>query len=198
MVFHQPEIFRDLIILDQSWALDAIYAAFHRSSTLPLIRDRGTFSRTDLEALVWQDKPVEEQRLFLNMMVSCGICFKYRETKGEEPFYLALDLLPPFDRVSSRLERWKEKAETLTLRLDYRFLHQTILRNLLSHVGSDAREAAVYWKSGLYLYDRGSDAQLLVREERPGRAEGQGSGAVVLQAEGRDPAGLLRKLRVDP
>ena len=173
VVFHQREIFRNLIILDQSWALDAIYAAFHRSSTLPAIREHGRFTRLDLEILVWGDKPLEEQRLFLSMMESCGISFKYRETQGEEPLYLAPDLLPPFEQVSSRLQHWKEKAETLAVRLDYRFLHQAILRNLLSRVGSDAREAAVYWKYGLHLYDRRSDAQLLVREERPARAEGR-------------------------
>jgi internalin A len=37
VVFHSPDLFHDRIILDQSWALDAVYAVFDRGSTYPLI-----------------------------------------------------------------------------------------------------------------------------------------------------------------
>ena len=32
-VFHRPGLFEDRIVLDQGWALDAIYAIFNRTST---------------------------------------------------------------------------------------------------------------------------------------------------------------------
>ncbi len=36
IVFHRPGLFHDSIVLDQSWALDAIYAVFHRRPDLPV------------------------------------------------------------------------------------------------------------------------------------------------------------------
>src|ERR1700732_253469 len=67
------------IILDQSWALEAIYALFNRTTSYPkLLRRRGRFYRDDLETLVWKNYSVEEQREFLRMMLACGICFVHR------------------------------------------------------------------------------------------------------------------------
>jgi len=34
VVFHSPGLFHDRIILDQSWALDAVYAVFDRGTSL--------------------------------------------------------------------------------------------------------------------------------------------------------------------
>src|SRR5207245_195175 len=78
VVFYRPGLFEDRIILDQAWALDAIYTIFDRQRTLPhLLRD-GRFTRRLLEHLVWKEKGYseEEQETFLALMESCGICFR--------------------------------------------------------------------------------------------------------------------------
>jgi internalin A len=79
VVFYRPGLFSDRIVLDQNWALEAIYAIFNREKILPLLRGYGRFSRKDLEALIWSGYTPEEQKVFLGMMESCGICFKVRE-----------------------------------------------------------------------------------------------------------------------
>ena len=79
VVFYRPGLFGDRIVLDQNWALEAIYAIFDRKKILPLLRGYGRFSRDDLEALIWSDYTPEEQKVFLGMMESCGICFKVRK-----------------------------------------------------------------------------------------------------------------------
>lgn len=79
VVFYRPGLFSDRIILDQNWALEAIYALFDRKKILPLLRGYGRFNRADLEALIWSGYTPEEQNVFLGMMESCGICFRVRE-----------------------------------------------------------------------------------------------------------------------
>ena len=69
IVFHHPGLFRNSIVLDQGWALDAIYAVFNREKCYrELKRLRGRFTRPLLELLVWGEHSVAEQRLFLGMM----------------------------------------------------------------------------------------------------------------------------------
>ena len=55
VVFYRQGLFDDQIILDQAWALDAIYAAFDRELCYrQLMWTRGRFTRALLESLVWQ------------------------------------------------------------------------------------------------------------------------------------------------
>src|SRR5262249_13118790 len=62
IVFYRPGLFDDRIILDQAWALEAIYAVFNRESCYRLLRHlRGRFTRAILEALVWRDYSAAEQ-----------------------------------------------------------------------------------------------------------------------------------------
>ena len=92
-------LFASRIVLDQSWALDAIYAVFDRERSLKAIRwTGGRFIRWQLGALVWPEHSDAEQKLSISMMRSCGICFLHRrfadgddEDSGED---IVPDLLP--------------------------------------------------------------------------------------------------------
>ena len=96
---------------------------------------------------------VEEQRLFLSLMRSCGICFVHRgAAHGDsvEPAYIAPDLLPERHAVATELAgRWSEDADA-TVRLDYGFdfLHHAVIRTLISEAGDLAGELGVYWRTG--------------------------------------------------
>ena len=98
VVFHSPDLFHNRILLDQSWALDAVYAVFDRGSTYPLIKaNDGRLWPSLLAATVWREYEPEAQKLFLSLMCTCGIVFPYREADadlGLEAEYLAPDLLP--------------------------------------------------------------------------------------------------------
>jgi internalin A len=99
VVFHSPDLFHNRILLDQSWALDAVYAVFERGSTYPLIKaNDGRLWPSLLAATVWREYEPEAQKLFLSLMGTCGIVFPYRQADadlGLEAEYLAPDLLPP-------------------------------------------------------------------------------------------------------
>ena len=195
VVFYRPDLFSSRIVLDQDWALDAVYTVFDRGRAAPWLRDSGRFTREDLALMVWREHSVEEQRLFLGLMESCGVCFRCGETARGERRYVAPDLLPGFDTVAGRLHAWKEEAGGPALRLRYRFFHPAVVRRLMSEVGGRAGDAAEYWKYGLWLKDGRRNSQLLVRFEDASTHESPGAGALVVQAAGRDALGLLREIR---
>ena len=86
VVFYRGDIFGDRIILDQTWALDAIYSVFNRTESYhQLRRFGGRFTRSLLETLVWRDHSRADQELFLDMMRSCGVCFVRREGERRKP-----------------------------------------------------------------------------------------------------------------
>ena len=83
LVFYRKGLFNDSIILDQGWALEAVYAVFNREkSYVHLKHGHGRFTRTLLDLLVWEQYGKDEQELFLSLMESCGVCFKYRKGGG--------------------------------------------------------------------------------------------------------------------
>jgi internalin A len=136
VIFYRPGLFQNQIILDQNWAMKAIYALFDRKKIQPLLRGYGRFSRTDLEALIWSGYTVEEQKVFLGMMESCGICFKLRKFSDDEWEYIAPDLLPEWsDAQEQLLGRLRDEPPTSERSARYAFLHDGILRNYLSKLG---------------------------------------------------------------
>ena len=68
-VFYRSGLFGDRIVLDQSWASEAIYAVFARTQAYQELRGaRGRFTRPLLGLLVWQQHSDAEQKLLLGMM----------------------------------------------------------------------------------------------------------------------------------
>jgi internalin A len=81
IVFYRPGLFGDRIILDQRWALEAVYAVLHRDKSIARLRgQRGRFTRADLGGWLWneQEHSIADQELFLSFMQQCGICFALR------------------------------------------------------------------------------------------------------------------------
>jgi internalin A len=65
VIFYRPRLFGDRIILDQNWALEAVYSIFHRDKCFKQLKKlHGRFSRKDLELLIWSDYTPEEQNVF--------------------------------------------------------------------------------------------------------------------------------------
>jgi internalin A len=159
LVFYRKGLFHDRIVLDQSWALDAIYSVFHRQRCYQqLIAVGGRFTRPMLETLVWGERghSEAEQELFLSMMTSCGMIFPHRRGDrgtGTEAEYIAPDLLPDRDGVAAQLAgRWEETGETKGLTWRYDFLHPGMSRSLISQIGGRAGQTAVYWRYGVWIF----------------------------------------------
>jgi internalin A len=210
VIFYRPGLFGGRIVLDQNWALEAIYALFDRKKILPLLRGYGRFSRADLEALIWLNYTPEEQNVFLGMMEDCGICFRVRElprasedeNDGEdyedEWEYIAPELLPKWSDVQEQLlGRLRDDPPDATATARYAFLHEGILRGYLSELGEHAGDAAIYWKYGCWFYEQKTRSQVLIESQWDDAASEAGAGNIRFRAWGENAERLI-DLVLDP
>jgi internalin A len=170
IVFYRQDLFEDRIVLDQGWALDAIYAVFNRNRCWrELKRLRGRFTRPLLELLVWGDHSVAEQRLFLDMMRSCGICFVHRrgpERDDDATEYIAPDLLPERSAVQDELDAmWDVAQLTETDEFEFEMLHPGLARGLICEIGGEAGVAALYWRGGVCAYETTTRSHALIEQQ---------------------------------
>ncbi len=196
-VFWREGLFGNRMILDQQWALDAVYAVFDRErcwSTLQ--RYRGRFKRSDLAELAWGAFEPEEQELFLSFMVECGIAFVAQdgdEARKIETEYIAPDLLPTRgDRhVDAELRRsWDEPADREVV-LSYDLLPPGLIRALLSRIGQQAGDDAFYWRDGVMIYDEVTRSRGLIEQHVP---EDGWSGTLRIATERGNALALFDKL----
>jgi len=194
VVFHNPNLFGGQIILDQQWALDAIYTLLDRTRVMPLFRERGRFTRIDLEQLVWGQYSKDEQQTFLGMMEKCDICFRVREL-DDEPVYVAPELLPDEStarRVLVGLLPDGEPDATATAR--FPFLHDGILRGLLAGIGRVAGDRAHYWRFGCFFYDEQTRSKAVIDVLRNASTDGPAGGTIRFRGWGPDAPGVLEPL----
>ena len=195
VVFYQHGLFDDQIILDQGWALEAIYAVFNRDKCLRrLRRQRGRFTQADLAELVWDEAGhgEGEQRLFLDMMVSCGVCFALRETQYDrkrETEYVAPDLLPE-TRGEEIAQKWDASGETFSRAFTYDLLPPGLMRAIISRIGREAGFAGDYWQNGVYVYEKTTGARALIVQTRGA----EWSGTITLSTQRGQAGELLERL----
>ncbi|AGA89923.1 TIR domain-containing protein [Thioflavicoccus mobilis 8321] len=174
MAFYRPRLFDDHLVLDQSWALDAIYAIFTPTGAVcqTLKRLGGRFNRPLLDALLWRARGLsaDDQRSLLGMMQTTGICFLHRRSHNpDETEYIAPDLLPEGRRgappalADELAARWVPiTGKPVTGGFRYPFLPPSIGRAVLSNLGGSSGTTALYWRYGLCLYDSESRASAVV------------------------------------
>lgn len=196
-MFHRPGLFEDRVVLDPSWALDAIYAIFDRESGLvkQIKEQEGRFRADLLARTVWQNFEEGERRLFLSMMVSCGICFLWRERQEGEGGvfreYVAPDLLPePAAVVGEVPVIWSPSAPVREAEFTYPMLHGGLIRTILSLIGKDAGPRALYWRGGVCGYETRLRSRFLIEQDMTGEWEGR----IRLRTQDGDADGLLARL----
>ncbi len=199
-VFYRDDMFNQAIVLDQAWALENIYAVFHRAHSYHHIRAlRGRFTLGLLQDTVWRGKTPTESQVLLDMMRSCEVCFEVRAAdadQGIEAEYIAPELLPEAALLSDSLaaERAKMPADAprAELRWAFGFLHSGHLRAALSRVGRCAGEHAWYWRDGFLGYEVRHRAWLELDVSRDSTGHG---GSVRFQAVGAQVQALLDEVR---
>jgi internalin A len=191
-LFHASGLFGDQIIIDQCWALEAVYAVFERQECAPKIRaERGRFILAMLADTVWRDYTADEQRHFLAMMLQCGMAFDYIEGGRGETIYIAPDQLPDFDDPG--VQRWflrdwdpGDPGRESVIRVP--LLHDGLIRALMVEIGRDAGLSAVYWKDGILFHDTTTRAMAMIAARWP-NPEGW-AGEIVITTQ-RSRAGEL-------
>ncbi len=167
VVFHREDLFGGQIVVDQQWALDAIYTVCDRQRTAPYFFNDGKFTREHLAQLVWGNFKPSEQRVFLDMMVSCGICFRGKKVSSGENEYIAPDWLPGFESKRDVLQSKLDTPADATATAEFRFLHEGIVRTFLAKIGEKAGDNAIYWKYGFWFRADGGEVLAQVTWDDP-------------------------------
>jgi internalin A len=191
-VLYRPEVMPDRIVLDQDWALGAIYTLFDRQGVFQTLRrDGGRFTRGKLALMAWRDRPEAEQRLFLDLMRACRMCFEHRRFEDDAE-YIAPDLLPDRAEVAGNLAAmWDDQAPGEERRVRYKLLHDGLIRAIMARIGQEARLGALYWQGGLAGFEATTRSHYLIEQQR---APGAWDGRIRIATQGGQAALLLERL----
>jgi len=157
VVFYREGYFHDDIILDQEWAIRAVYAIFDRAEGpyRIFLGQQGAFSGEDLKSLVWPNYSENECELFVGFMLSCEICFETTPEKKEygrlplaERSFVAPQLLPP-DIPRSVEDTWLD-GESFYLRYTHEFLHEGVIQRFIVRTQKLAEKRDI-WRRGISL-----------------------------------------------
>lgn len=201
-VFYQEGLFNDQIIIDQRWAIEAIYTIFHREECYQqLQRLNGRFRRLDLDNLVWGSKfNEEEQKLFISFMESCSLCFQINEdSDDEEPEYIAPALLPRSQdsAIAQQRDLWHRlypAEQCFYFSYEHAFLHAGVMQQFITNVGRRYRESALYWQDGVLFEDKTLNALAEIQCIR-GQKENRGQGRIQIEVRGQGCQSLLQAIR---
>ena len=153
------------IILDQAWALEAIYAIYERQRCWTnLLHSRGRFTRHLMGSFLWDKEGYsdEEQRVFINFMCESGICFQVSGREEDDTaVYIAPDALP--EHLDGEQPQPLESPDALHC---YWFpdIAPGFMRALLVALGRKAGINGTYWRTGFAGFSRQKQAHIQVEE----------------------------------
>lgn len=135
--FYRPKLFNNEIIIDQKWAIDAVYTLFDRKGMFMKYQGKGFFKGEDLQ-LSWQDKSQNEQELLVSFMESCKICVEvshhwvdvFINLPFKEREYLAPQLLPD-KLIPNQAEIFPKGAKGIYIKIKHPFLHAGIMQSFI-------------------------------------------------------------------
>ena len=170
VVFYRKGLFQDEIILDQQWAIDAIYTIFNRKANLhyKVLYQKGNFSGQDLEEDIWAEKTEKERELLISFMLSCEICFETSQRNEKWPHlsftertFVAPQLLE--SKKPERFQNYWDGISPLHLRYRQEFLHYGVIQRFIVRTQSKANVQDI-WKYGLLLREGEQKAEVEATE----------------------------------
>ncbi len=189
-LFYYQDHFENQIILDQEWALKAVYAILKRNN---IEQFKGRI-RKDQLIQMWQNDALiqskAEAHIFLNFMKANNIAF-YTENEYwelENPELVIPQLLP--ETPPKRRQTWEKIGEKTCHRIAYNFLHRDIIERFVvqtAHLSRDKSEDI--WRNGLFI-EYGHDDEALIEVQ-----EVEGKKLIHIECVGSSSKELLQKIR---
>ncbi len=198
-IFHKQEMFGGQIVIDQQWALGAIYTIFDRSKAKFLRgKDRdGSFTTGEIREKIWGSEiSQKEADTLISMMVACKICFPWGEKDGE-PAWRAPELLPATRRevetnaIDVVVENYPVAYQHT---FEFELLHDGILRGVMSTVGGEAGKSAFYWRTGFFAAAEKRVVYVMVSENKQQTGAAGTISVKVFANEANEAAGIWNKV----
>lgn len=99
--------------------------------------------------------------------------------------YLAPEFLPTFEQSKNRVKQlWRNERYDVEVRLYYSFLHEGLLRTILSKLGQRIGESGIYWAYGLCFYGSQYNTEVLINSVLPSIESVSTQDYIVLKLEG--------------
>ena len=177
-LFYDKEHLKERVILDQRWAVDAIYVLSNRESRWnireKLWRRHGQFSLSFLARHSWSPAGYlpEEQEMVLQFMLSCGMCFELmsaKEAAEGEPVYVATGFLPAREDFAHRIPEIQQ--ETGDIWKDFRLPNVTEaeMASVISNLGASWSRSAQLWRWGATVAAADSGCRAVLDWQRQGK-----------------------------
>ncbi|MEZ4883191.1 MAG: COR domain-containing protein [Chitinophagales bacterium] len=141
VLFYRSQYFRGNIILDQSWAIEAVYKVFDKEERHHEIleEEKGELDHR-LLTRIWRRHTDEERALFMDFMLSCELCFEVTEKdekrKYHSPSFKERKFVVP-QYLTAQMPEEDRKAYIAVLQLEecrrigYRFLPPVFMHRFL-------------------------------------------------------------------
>lgn len=170
VIYYNEYFLPGKIIIDQRWAIDAIYKIFERGSSFyTLLREFNKgYSTLNRLYTAWGDKYTnKEQELFVSFMKSCGLCFPVRNYTYFNNNYDkdCIYVFPEFLRkeIPENIRILKEQLNPLQiviLEKKHLYLSTQIIQSLISQLSVHAILDNI-WRNGICFI---SNSQIILIE----------------------------------
>lgn len=189
-LYYYNHHFENQIILDQEWALNAVYAILKRKN---IDQFKGRIHREQLVEMWETDGFIQskgEAKIFLNFMLANQIAFYTDQEywKNQNPELAIPQLLPI--KPPNRRQTWEKIPKKIRHRIVYHFLHRDIVERFIvrtAHLSKNTAEDI--WRNGLFIeYGRDSEALIEV-------IENEGKKQIQIECCGTVANELLLKIR---
>ncbi len=184
-LFWHEQYLQDQIILDQKWALGAIYQLLDRNSWYKLLKGNGLRKRSDL-SLCWKEYTPAQVQVFLEMMQSCELALEIGDDKEKDPTYLIPEFLPDHPATAVAYT-WDAATSTVFhFRFQHHFFHAALIQRFIARSAKLAESYDLLWRTGLLLKVEGTMARIQVYPEE---------GRIEMQVRGTNSAELIERLK---
>jgi internalin A len=181
VVYYDELLFDNRIIINQQWALNAVYKFLNRNKEyLEFLNQQGRFSEKLVDK-IWSDYKKEDRKTFLSYMVSCYLCFKIgHSTNSCYVIPQMLSVTPPQNLIKS----WSLR-DAFFYKMKFEYIHQGVFGRFIASMCNSIR-AENYWKNGIEIWFKKSLA-LITYEDK--------DRAIIIQAVGEDIGELIRSIQ---
>lgn len=174
VVYFKKGYFGNKIIIDQGWAIEAVYTIFNpiEKAYLRFQKQKGQFTGADLDE-IWSNKDyntrnraysIEEQQIFVQFMLNCELCFELNKEETWKPYLKRTFIAPQLldeektDFVKLLEEQWqKYEQNRVFLQCTYPFLHYGIIQSVIARTHKLAETQSI-WRNGIVLEWKGTRA----------------------------------------
>ncbi len=155
VVYYRPGKFNNTIILNQGWAIEAIYTLFDRSKGTPfeIEANKGVFDGALLQR-VWQSNYPDQdtQELFISFMLSCDLCFEI-DTGKKNPTFQDRTFMAPQLLIKERpetIDDFWDGREAIYYRYSDEFIHEGVIHSFIVKTAYLATLRGV-WRIGIQI-----------------------------------------------